>query len=381
MADDKHFGADDFDGDAVHDDAEQKAVGIDGHGAAFDGYDAALDDATAGQVDPTGAGVDADPVAEELSAVFAAALADEPPSRVTAESVLREVRCEKSRARSGFGAWLASGPLSLKWAGGLVAAAALIGAVIVVSPNMAGSGADSAGLASSAWPESAVDGGGSESSSAERSVAAQDSAADDAAGMAAPEAAPLSGMSEMSASSESSQASASGEAYSERSDRAGGDAAVSDFGGAADGAGQTGSDRAPMESSSEAPSAGETTPESSSGRDCSLGPLEPEEWAAAVAALPSDVATTRLAGSSCAAGALRGNGIEILRGGELSGTYLWIVVTPEPIGRDGAATDSIVVSASRGDKTVTVIANQGADPWLDEAALQGVVDAVAATGN
>lgn len=381
MADDKRFGADDVEDDAVLDDADREAVGGDGHDATFDRYDAALDDSAAGQADPADAGVDADPVAAELSAIFAAALADEPPSRVTAASVLREARGEKTRARGGFGAWLASGPMSLKWAGGLVAAAALIGAVIVVSPNMSGSGADSASLASSAWPESAVDGGGSESSSAERSVAAQDSAADDAAGMAAPEAAPLSGMSEMSASGESSQEAASGEAYSERSDTAGGDAAVSDFGGAADGAGQPGGDRKPAEPSGEPPNVGERAPESSSGKDCSLGPLEPEEWAAAVSALPSDVATTRLAGSSCADGALRGNGIEILRGGELSGTYLWIVVTPEPIGRDGAATDSTVVSATRGGKTVTLIANQGDDPWLDEAALQRVVDAVAATGN
>src|SRR5690606_37826580 len=172
---------------------DREAVGGDGHDATFDRYDAALDDSATGQADPADAGVDADPVAAELSAIFAAALADEPPSRVTAASVLREARGEKTRARGGFGARLASGPMSLKWAGGLVAAAALIGAVIVVSPNMSGSGADSASLASSAWPESAVDGGGSESSSVERSVAAQDSAADDAAGMAAPEAAPLSG--------------------------------------------------------------------------------------------------------------------------------------------------------------------------------------------
>ncbi len=381
MADDKRFGADDVEDDAVLGEADQEAVGGDGHDATFDRYDAALDDSAAGQADPADAGVDADPVAAELSAIFAAALADEPPSRITAASVLREARGEKSRARGGFGAWLASGPMSLKWAGGLVAAAALIGAVIVVSPNMSGSGADSASLASSAWPESAVDGGGSESSSAERSVAAEGSAADDAAGMAAPEAAPLSGMSEMSASGEGSQEAAGGEAYSERSDTAGGDAAVSDFGGAADGAGQPGGDRKPVEPSSEPPNVGERTPESSSGKDCSLSPLEPEEWAAAVAALPSDVTTTRLAGSSCADGALRGNGIEILRGGELSGAYLWIVVTPEPIGRDGAATDSTVVSTTRGGKTVTLIANQGDDPWLDEAALQRVVDAVAATGN
>lgn len=353
MADDERFGADGVDDEAARDDTR------DGPVASGDGHDAALDESDAQPVSPTGAGADAEPAASELSAIFAAALADEPPSRVTAESVLQEVRGQKRPARAGFGGWLVSGRAPVKWAGGLVAVAALVAAVIIVAP-MTGSSPDSASTAASGMYESAADGGASESSAAAEERAA---AADSAADAGAPEAAPASGLSEMSSSSESSQAAPDAGAYTALSDGAGSDAAGS-------------GERSP-EATGPVSSAGETGAQSSPGVSCSLPALTPEEWSAAVATLPSDVTTTRLEGTSCVAGALRGNGIEVAKGVGQPETFLWLVVSQGPLGRDGAATDSTVVSTSRGGVTVRVVANQSGSPWLGDAALQRLVDAVA----
>lgn len=385
---------------AVRDDArDQTGKEAVGHG---DGHDAALGESPAASVSPDGAdagaaaragvgttdAAGADPIAAELSAVFAAALADEPPSRVTAESVLREVHGEQRRERGGFGSWLMSGS-SLKWAGGLVAAAALVAAVVVAAPNMGGS-ADSATAAGSQVYESSAD----SSAGGEGMPQSAAAAADDAAGVATPEAAPMSGMSEMSASSESSQAAADSGGSSGQLEAASGDAADTPGGDAS--ADRAASGEIPAEPSSavpssaasgsavpssEGPAGGESDAATSSGTDCSLTPLRPAEWSAAVAALPSDVATTRLPGALCAEGALRGNGIEFAGADGGPGGFLWIVVADTPLGRDGAASDSTVVSTSRGGATVTVIANQSGDPWLDEAALRRLADAVAAVSD
>lgn len=383
MAGDGRFGdegAENADDDAVRNRAGGEPLDGGGEYGGGDEYDAALGEPAAAPVGPAGA--DSDPVANELSALFAAALADEPPSRVTAESVLREVRAGNRVGRGGFAGWLASGPLSLKWAGGLVAAAALIAAVIVTVPNV-GSSTDSTTAAGSQIYSSAAAGGESDKVAAEQSVAAADSAggadSGDSAASAemAPQAAPMSGRSEMSSSSESAEAAPGSEAYSLESAPAGGAAADGGAGAAGD-QGQRSAGSGGAESSSASPTGSETAAASSSGNDCSLPSLAPAEWSAAVAALPADVTTTRLPGSGCQAGALRGNGIEVLRGGEQAGSLLWIVVSDGPIGRDGAATNSTVVSATHGQVTVTMIANQSGDPWLDEAALQRLVDAVAA---
>ncbi len=234
--------------------------------------------------------------------------------------------------------------------------------------------------------DSAAAGGESDKAAAEQSIAAADSAGGEAGADSgdsvasaemAPEAAPMSGRSEMSSSSESAEATPGAEAYSLESEAAGGTAADDGAGAAGD---QGGVGERSAEASS-APSTGsETAAASSSGNDCSLPSLAAVEWAAAVTALPPDVTTTRLPGRGCQTGALRGNGIEVLRGGEQTGALLWIVVSDGPIGRDGAATNSTVVSATHGEITVTVIANQSGDPWLDEAALLQLVDAVAAAG-
>lgn len=76
-------------------------------------------------------------VARELAAVFDAALADEPPSRVTAESVLAAARSRRGghAARRWARSFSLGGP-GLRWAGGLTAVAALVAAVVVMAPNM-----------------------------------------------------------------------------------------------------------------------------------------------------------------------------------------------------------------------------------------------------
>lgn len=378
MADDKRFGAGDFgadssDADSPHDgsfddDTARDAAGKDsaGNGA---GYDAALDESSAQSVSPAGAGADTDPLAGELSAIFAAALADEPPSRVTAESVLREARGEKRSGRSGFGAWLVSGRAPARWAGGLVAVAALVAAVIVVAPTTR-SGTDSAVTAASGIYDSS-------SGSSESSEAAQErvAAADSAGGIAAAEAPPESGELESSSSSESSQQAP--EAYTALSDAAGSDAGETGSGDGSAGD-ATAASRPSSEAAGPASSAADTGTQSSPpGLPCSLPELTPEEWAAALATLPSDVATTRLQGALCQEGALRGNGIEVDRGAGKPGAHLWLVVSQAPIGRNGAGSDSDVVDVSRGGETVTVIANQSGSQWLGDAALQRLVDAVA----
>lgn len=369
MADDGRSGDGDLEDDVPRGEAHDGSMGDgDRHDAATDGL--AAEPSGAARVD-----ADGDPVASEMGALFAAALADEPPSSVTAESVLREARGDRPSARGGFGAWLASGPLSLKWAGGLVAAAALVGAVIVVAPMMGGSAqnsADSGAVAGSQMYDSAAEGGaGGVLESSAESLAAADSAGS----VAAAEAAPLSGLPEMPASSESSQGASPDGGYSESSSEA--PAAPT----AAAGATSSGAGTAERSASdSDVSSADEAPPQSSPARDCSLPPLEAGEWSAAVAALPDDVALTRVPGSSCVDGALRSNGIEIRRGGEQGATLLWIVVSRHPTGRDGAASDSTVVSATRGEVTATLITHQNGDPWLEDAALQRVVDAVVAAG-
>lgn len=72
-----------------------------------------------------------DPVAAELGAIFAAALADEPESAVTPLSVLHAVRDGRrrrgdSRRRREWAAW--------KWGGGLAAAAAAVAGVLILGP-------------------------------------------------------------------------------------------------------------------------------------------------------------------------------------------------------------------------------------------------------
>lgn len=316
-----------------------------------------------------------DPTARQLGALFTVALADEPPSRVTPESVLRQVHGESRSAGGGLAAWLASGPLSLKWAGGLVAAAALIGAVVLVGPMLTQSGsATSASMADTGSPAVA-----SESSSSESSEAAIDSAA--GAGSAAAGSASAYGA---EGDTGAEAAGSAGSAESQSDDRAAGDAASPE---APMMAPQSSSQQTPsaQDSSQRAPStpsAGATTneaaPASSPAVYCPLSPLSEGEWSATVAGLPAGITVKRLPGSLCATGALRGNGIEFAAADGAPGGFLWIVVSDAPLGRDGAASDSTVVSVTDGDLTVRVMANPVGAAALTEDGLRELAATVAA---
>lgn len=318
----------------------------------------------------------ADPTELEISAIFAAALADEPPSRVTAESVLREVYEPGRTASRRFGEWLRSGSWSLKWAGGLVAVAAVVGAVFVVAPMMGGAGTDSA-------------------TSAADTRIAYESESDEMADGAVPQPGDAAGSRPDAEAEEMGELSLE-DRESSQSDADAMTALSADSADSADNVDSAGSAEATAQASPEPPnsalaadgsaedeaaaggsSAGGSGEGEMSSSSCDLPPLTDAEWSAALAELPAGFTTQRLAGASCHLDALRGNGIEVDRGESAPATYLWVVLSTGSIGRDGAADDSLVRNASHDGVTVTVIANQSGDPWLDGEILQRLVDAIA----
>lgn len=134
----------------------------------------------------------AEPTPEQVSALFAVALDGEPPSTVTAESVLREVRAAETARPARFlsAEWFAEHTTAWKWGGGLVAAAAVVGTVVVTVPGMGGDSAAGSAMLVTASAE-----------------AQADSALNDAAG-AGDSAASKDGMEESSSSAESYQLAA-----------------------------------------------------------------------------------------------------------------------------------------------------------------------------
>ncbi|MEO7127047.1 MAG: hypothetical protein ABI382_02760 [Nakamurella sp.] len=310
-------------------------------------YDAVLGDSFADPVGPAVAGSESDPVSLELRALFAVALADEPASVVSAESVLREVHASGRKrfasgnrsARGGFARWLAAGPASLKWGGGLVAAAALVAAAVVIGPNiLSHSAQDSAATAgasvqSQMASEAAADASGDESESSAASAASATSAAAGSEGdsalpaAAAAEAAPL------------------------------GDSAPSGAASAGSAAGSA------------------AAPQSSAAVNCPLSPLHSKELSAAIAAVPTGLTRKPWTIALCSARSLRGSGIIVGSSDGQPEDYVRIIVSQGSIGRDGAGSDSLVVSAAHGALTVTVIANDR--PQLGEATLQQIARAVA----
>lgn len=341
-------------------------------------------------------GVDA--VATEMGALFAAALEGEPPSTVTAESVLREARAARAgssaRARFLSADWFAEKTTAWKWGGGLAVAAAAIGTVIVMGPMLGGGSATSADMAvaGGALPSmeaSSESGGdsGADSGSAQARIAG-DLAADSsaaAAGLAA-DAAPLpadagAGGAEAYSGESAQSAAESPQATADPAGLAAGDAAGSGnaSGGSAGGdAAGSGDQMGPLGPEPSSQKAGEAT--SSAGQACALDGLTQAEWFAAVSVLPSGITAGRLPGVGCQPGALRGNGLDLSStAGEPEAT-VWIVISDRAIGRDGAADNSVVVSAVGPAGTVTAIANQYGPRPLGRADLQRLVDAVARAG-
>lgn len=362
-------------------------------------------DAAEGDLAALLAGLTADPDAdlapEQVSALFAVALEGEPPSTVTAESVLREVRAAETARPVRFlsAEWFAEHATAWKWGGGLVAAAAVVGAFALTVPGTGGGAADSAAMPDSAeamsipapreaaGPDNSAaskDGMDESSSSAEsyqlatadQPMSAMDGAEAPAEGsMSLESAAGLAGDTAGGAAGDAGAAQTS-EGYSGGADAGSSrDAAcgVSEDSGSA-GATASGGTCTPAAPSSE--DTGATSP----GRDCALPPLSAAEWRAAVASLPAGADVDRLDGAHCRDGMVGGNGIQVKGDDGQPDVYLWVFVSHGSIGRDGAATDSTVVSASRGDLTATVIANQSGSERFSATDLRGLVDAVLAAG-
>lgn len=265
-----------------------------------------------------------DPVAAQLEALFAVALGGEPPSRVTAESVLRAAR------RAGpFAEWWATA--GWKWGGALVGAAALVGAVLVIGPMMGGTNQTDSASVAGGTPESALSYSGAEDRAS--AAASQDMAAEMASGDAAAD-----------------RNAGGGSAADENA----GDAAVA--GGTAAGAE---SDSVPFAAADQAaePSAagaykaqGAEQPEAPS-QGVALPPLSAAEWTAATGALPADVPVERWGqGQDTRGSALRSDMIGL---GDAGG-YLVIVAGPDtgpgrdyPGDTDPAITDTVGSTAER----------------------------------
>lgn len=268
-----------------------------------------------------------DPAAEVLGLVFSAALAEEPPSRVTAESVLREVReAHRAEPSGGFAEWLRAA--GWKWGGALAGAAALVGAVLVIGPMMGGG---ASGSAASGAADSAAAYSGAENGAAEQALPEMAAEPPSGAGVTAAD-----------------EGAADGGAADAAADAAGGDVA-----------GSAGSDSVPFAAADQVPepstggtykSQGTEQPEAPS-QGVVLPPLSEAEWLAATGALPADVPVERWGQEQDIRGsALRS---DMIRLGDVD-RYLIVVAGPDtgpgrdyPGDTDPAITDTVGSTAER----------------------------------
>lgn len=319
--------------------------------------------------DPTGT----DPVPEELAALFAMALADEPPSRVTAESVLAEarrgahgeavgrLRGENRVGRGRLASWFAPGGPGLKWAGGVVVAAALVVGAVVVAPTLGGHGtatssADSAAMAAaagSAGPAAAAGSADSEAGSAHAEKAGPESArAYAAAGSAADAAAPS-----MAAPAEAAPSSA---------------ASASSAAPAADARAAAGSAPASVAASA-APSAGKPTAVAKpSNSRTVLPPLTSTEVRRLEAAFPQVEVMPTPVTAAAALNPVRGSMADVLgSGGSMSiVVYDWSTGTPSLV-------PGVIVACSPEGTCVLVSPDARATAALPHATLEAIAKAVA----
>lgn len=299
--------------------------------------------------------------AAQLGALFTLALTDEPESAVTAASVLREVRAESERAaaRWSFTDWLREG--GWKWGGAVVAAAALVGAVVVLPPLTGGAGSDSGAAGAgaemaraydSADADAGGDTGSSDDTASDQAFSMADSDAqdqDDAAadGAAMPEMAEAAPSAQATAGSGDESAELPAEDDGVTAEPAGGSDEVAEEGPAADGSEKT-----------------------------AMPPLTAEQWDAAVASLPAgETGTARtLAGNP---GGVAGNLLRLSGGGSIR-----IVV--ERTGGTETFVDAqhlrdngfLVADDEAGGVRVTVAANPKAQSSVSQADLDRIATAV-----
>lgn len=227
----------------------------------------------AGLLADLAANADTDPTPEQVSALFAVALSGEPPSTVSAASVLREVRAAETDRPARFlsAEWFSRSSGAWKWGGGLVAAAAVAGAIVLAVPQLGGSATDSA-MSMPASAEAQAD--SALSAAADKAGGADARAGSDTAADGSQEAAPEAPAMAGALPDELMSAGTGGDMSAESAPQP-----------SADSAGGT------------APSAEAYSTASGGGAadsiDVTRPPLTDAEWAAAIGALPPGVAGQR----------------------------------------------------------------------------------------
>jgi hypothetical protein len=292
-----------------------------------------------------------DPVAAELGAVFAAALADEPGSAVTPMSVLHAVREGRERRtavrwRREWVAW--------KWGGGLAVAAAAVAAVFIVGSSLGTHDASStAGAASGAST------GASAAAAADSGQPTAALPAQSAANSSAESGAPALGL--VPPSSEKAQGSS-------------GQAADSAAGAGSGTAGGAGTASESGESYAAAPS--ESVP-------CAAPPLTESEWDAAIGALPGNIVIPERFAAGCGTVAWRAGMVEV--GSSQSAIEILVGAADEyPAGLVPSLGDRQLgpsVTASRGGTIVVVTATANSVTLVSHAQLVAVAEAVLAAAH
>lgn len=301
-----------------------------------------------------------DKVAAQLESLFALALADEPESTVTAASVLREVRAEseEAAARWTFGDWLRAG--GWKWGGALVAAAALVGAVIVLPSTMGGAGSDSATAGASAEMAQSYDG-------ADEGAAGDTGSDDSASGQAYSMADADAGAADEAGAASADSAQAAAEAPSADMAAESGDGSVEE------------SAEMPAERNGDTEEGGsdEATgeePEIGGPEMTAMPPLTDRQWDAAVAALPAGTTVTAqsLGGNP---GGVAGNLLVLSGGGSIQVVVERTGGTETFIDAQGLRDNGYLVAD---DETGGVRVTAAADPEAQSSVSQADLDRMAA---
>lgn len=322
--------------------------------------------------DHTDRAADTDPAAREMEALFAAALADEPASDLSALSVLRAARSRTAATPdpaidpvtglplvevgqslaepdAGMGApeseitddrVTARVPTWMRWGGGLAAAAAVIAAVVFAgSMATSGGGTDSADDTAAGMAQADT----AESDTAESAVGAE-------------------------AGAEGSDSPAEGMAQADAADSAAADEmmAAADGDGAQHPADQRG---------------GSWDYRWDPAQPAAIPGLTDAEWAAAIAALPAGTAVDHWSGPYPGRQGVRGSTIGF--GSVAEVVHIWIddrgeePLAARPLLADGGYT---IVGAAAGGRVVTVAATPEAMTVVTAADLHAIAEAVVAAG-
>jgi hypothetical protein len=316
----------------------------------------------------------ADPIGDELRALFDLALDDEPPSAVTPLGVLRRAKLAAADRRERRAGQVR------RWGGGLLAAAAVLALVLVVGPTLGNHSASTAsdGVASgSAASGSAAAGyavGSAEAGEASGGTAGAGSAGSSAAGGAAQGSA---------SSGTGSSGTGSGAADASGSGRSGGTPGTPDqaapHGSSISAPAQAQSGGSKAAASEAAPTAAATNSRepATDTAACAWPPLRPAERAAAIGALPDGTVTGVTAVATCRSGSLRGAVLHL----RWSSATVTVMVTSAgsaapatSAGGDGQVSGSY----PSGSTIVTALADPAAVAHLPPDTVDAVARAVAA---